>query len=70
MAITWVMAQGEDVLPIPEMKTRAHPADNLGAMDIQISREECDQPARPLRRVLPRLGNRADAYGVRPKFSY
>ncbi len=41
IAIAWVMAQGEDVLPIPGMKTRAHLADNLGALEVHLSRPEC-----------------------------
>ena len=41
IAIAWVMAQGEDILPIPGMKTRAHLADNLGALEVRLSREEC-----------------------------
>ncbi len=41
IAIAWVMAQGADILPIPGMKTRAHLADNLGALEVRVSREEC-----------------------------
>lgn len=41
IAIAWVMAQGKDILPIPGMKTRAHLADNLAALEVHLSREEC-----------------------------
>ncbi len=40
LALAWVLAQGEDILPIPGMKTRAHLEDNLGALDVRLSREE------------------------------
>jgi aryl-alcohol dehydrogenase-like predicted oxidoreductase len=46
IAIAWVMARGEDILPIPGMKTRAHLADNLGALEVRLSREELGQLAR------------------------
>ncbi|HZF16024.1 MAG TPA: aldo/keto reductase [Steroidobacteraceae bacterium] len=40
LAIAWVLAQGEDILPIPGMKTRAHLNDNLGALDVRLSGAE------------------------------
>jgi aryl-alcohol dehydrogenase-like predicted oxidoreductase len=46
LAIAWVMAQGEDILPIPGMKTRAHLADNLAALEVRLSRAELEQLAR------------------------
>ena len=48
MAIAWVMAQGEDILPIPGMKTRTHLADNLGALEVRLSREELARLARQI----------------------
>jgi aryl-alcohol dehydrogenase-like predicted oxidoreductase len=46
LAIAWVMAQGEDILPIPGMKTRAHLADNHAALEVRLSRAELEQLAR------------------------
>jgi aryl-alcohol dehydrogenase-like predicted oxidoreductase len=46
IAIAWVLAQGEDILPIPGMKTRAHLADNLGTLAVRLSRAELEQLAR------------------------
>jgi aryl-alcohol dehydrogenase-like predicted oxidoreductase len=43
LALAWVLAQGEDVLPIPGMKTRAHLNDNLGAPDVLLSGAETQQ---------------------------
>ncbi|HEV2700615.1 MAG TPA: aldo/keto reductase [Steroidobacteraceae bacterium] len=40
LAIAWVLAQGPDVTPIPGMKTRAHLNDNLGALELTLSRTE------------------------------
>lgn len=46
IAIAWVLAQGEDILPIPGMKTRTHLADNLGALEVRLSRAELEQLTR------------------------
>ena len=40
VAIAWLVAQGEDIFPIPGMKTRAHLNDNLGALDVELTAEE------------------------------
>jgi aryl-alcohol dehydrogenase-like predicted oxidoreductase len=40
LAIAWVLAQGEDVTPIPGMKTRTHLNDNLGALQVALSAAE------------------------------
>ena len=40
LAIAWVLAQGEHVTAIPGMKTRAHLHDNLGALDVALSRDD------------------------------
>jgi aryl-alcohol dehydrogenase-like predicted oxidoreductase len=40
LALAWVLSRGEDVIPIPGTRDRQHLEDNLGALDITISREE------------------------------
>jgi aryl-alcohol dehydrogenase-like predicted oxidoreductase len=40
MALAWLMAQGQDIIPIPSSKTRPHLEENLKAMDIRLSRED------------------------------
>jgi len=40
LALAWLMAQGEDIIPIPSSKTRQHLEENLKAMDIRLSRED------------------------------
>ncbi len=42
LAIAWVLAQGEHIIAIPGMKTRAHLADNLGALEVALSPAELD----------------------------
>jgi aryl-alcohol dehydrogenase-like predicted oxidoreductase len=37
LAIAWVLAQGDDVIPIPGARRRAHLEDNLGALDVALS---------------------------------
>lgn len=58
LALAWVLAQGEDVLPIPGMKTRAHLADNLGAIEIRLSPSERDG----LRALVDQVGVRGERY--------
>jgi aryl-alcohol dehydrogenase-like predicted oxidoreductase len=42
LAIAWVLAQGEHVTAIPGMKTRAHLEDNVGALNVTLTRAELD----------------------------
>lgn len=37
LALAWVLAQGEDIVPIPGTKRRAYLDENLGALDVQLS---------------------------------
>jgi aryl-alcohol dehydrogenase-like predicted oxidoreductase len=40
LALAWVLAQGPDILTIPGMKTRAHLAQNLAALEVLLSEGE------------------------------
>jgi aryl-alcohol dehydrogenase-like predicted oxidoreductase len=40
LALAWLMAQGDDIIPIPSNKSRRHLEENLKAIDIQLSKEE------------------------------
>jgi aryl-alcohol dehydrogenase-like predicted oxidoreductase len=40
LALAWVLAQGQEVVAIPGMKTRAHLSQNLGALDVKLSEAE------------------------------
>ncbi len=40
LALAWVLAQGEDIVPIPGTTRRAHLEENLAALDIALSADE------------------------------
>lgn len=37
VALAWLLAQGEDVVPIPGTRRRSHLEDNVGALDVDLS---------------------------------
>jgi aryl-alcohol dehydrogenase-like predicted oxidoreductase len=49
LALAWVLAQGEDIVPIPGTKRRTYLEDNLGALDVALSAEDLAR----IDRVLP-----------------
>ncbi|MFZ0212083.1 MAG: aldo/keto reductase [Candidatus Acidiferrales bacterium] len=40
LALAWVLAQGEDIVPIPGTKRRTYLEENLGALEIQFTRDD------------------------------
>jgi aryl-alcohol dehydrogenase-like predicted oxidoreductase len=40
LALAWLLAQGEDVVPIPGTKRVRYLEENLGALDVQLTAEE------------------------------
>ncbi|HEU0134551.1 MAG TPA: aldo/keto reductase, partial [Allosphingosinicella sp.] len=40
LAIAWVLAQGEDIVPIPGTKRRRYLEQNVGALEVRLSPEE------------------------------
>jgi aryl-alcohol dehydrogenase-like predicted oxidoreductase len=40
LALAWVLAQGEDVVPIPGTKRRAYLEDNAGAREVELTAED------------------------------
>jgi len=40
LALAWVLAQGEDIIPIPGTKQRKYLVENAGAVDIQLTEAE------------------------------
>lgn len=40
VALAWVLSRGEQVIPIPGMKRRAHLGENVAAVDITLTHEE------------------------------
>jgi aryl-alcohol dehydrogenase-like predicted oxidoreductase len=45
LALAWVLAQGESIVPIPGTKRRTYLEENAGAMDVRLSRQELEQIA-------------------------
>ena len=42
-ALAWLLARGEDVVPIPGTRRLKYLEENLGALDVVLTREEVDQ---------------------------
>lgn len=42
-ALAWVLAQGEDIVPIPGTKRRARLEENIGALKVQLTRTDFDR---------------------------
>ena len=40
LALAWLLAQGEDIVPIPGTKRRRHLQENLGALEVALSADE------------------------------
>ena len=40
LALAWLLAQGEDIVPIPGTKRRAHLRQNLAALDVELTDAE------------------------------
>ena len=40
LALAWVLAQGEDIVPIPGSRSRAHLEQNIGALTIQLDGQD------------------------------
>ena len=61
LALAWVLAQGEDVVPIPGTKRRSYLEENLGALDVELSAEDL---ARIDAEIPQAAGARYDATGM------
>ncbi|HET6870560.1 MAG TPA: aldo/keto reductase [Solirubrobacteraceae bacterium] len=61
LAIAWVLAQGEDIVPIPGTKRRKYLEQNAGASDVQLT----DEDVRRIEAELPAVaGDRYDQTGM------
>jgi aryl-alcohol dehydrogenase-like predicted oxidoreductase len=61
LALAWVLAQGEDVVPIPGTKRRTYLEENLAALAVELSAEDC---ARIDAEVPAAAGDRYDRIGM------
>ena len=63
LALAWVLAQGEDVVPIPGTRHSRYLDDNIGALDVKLSRDDLAR----LDEILPpgaAAGDRYHAQGM------
>ena len=61
LALAWVLAQGDDVTPIPGTKRRRYLEENLGALEVELTAEDLDR----IEHELPRAaGDRYDPTGM------
>jgi len=58
LALAWVLAQGDHIIPIPGTKKRKNLADNAGAVDVQLSPENLQE----IEKLLARFPNTGDRY--------
>jgi aryl-alcohol dehydrogenase-like predicted oxidoreductase len=49
LALGWVLAQGDDIVPIPGTKRRKYLEENLGALEVRLSRADLDR----IDRIIP-----------------
>ncbi len=61
LALAWVLAQGDDVVPIPGTKRRTYLEQNAAALDVSLGPDELSQIADALP---PAAGERYDAIGM------
>jgi aryl-alcohol dehydrogenase-like predicted oxidoreductase len=64
LAIAWLLAQGDDIVPIPGTRRRKYLDDNLGALDVTLTRDDLARIARiaPRERI---TGERYTAEGMK-----
>ncbi len=43
LALAWVLAQGEDIVPIPGTKRPQYVEENAGAVEIELSEEDLER---------------------------
>jgi aryl-alcohol dehydrogenase-like predicted oxidoreductase len=61
LALAWVLAQGEDVVPIPGTKRIKYLDENIAALDVKLS----DEDLRRLDEILPPGAAAGDRYHER-----
>ncbi|MCJ8209741.1 aldo/keto reductase [Mucilaginibacter sp. RS28] len=59
LAIAWVLAQGDNIIPIPGTKKRKNLQDNTGAVDVELSTDHLQQIEELLAKY-PNVGDRYD----------
>lgn len=57
LALAWVLAQGDDIIPIPGTKKRKYLEENAKAVDVILNKEDLDRIERLLKKY-PNIGQR------------
>jgi aryl-alcohol dehydrogenase-like predicted oxidoreductase len=60
LALAWVLAQGQDIVPIPGTKRRAYLEQNAAAVDVELTAEDLER----LDELPPAAGTRYDEAGM------
>jgi aryl-alcohol dehydrogenase-like predicted oxidoreductase len=58
LALAWVLAQGEDIVPIPGTKRRKYLEENAGAADVELTEEDL----RRIEEAMPRGSAAGERY--------
>jgi aryl-alcohol dehydrogenase-like predicted oxidoreductase len=61
LALAWVLAQGDDIVPIPGTKRRAYLEENVAALNITLAASDLEQ----ISRAVPRGAAAGDRYPAR-----
>ncbi|KIP02194.1 hypothetical protein PHLGIDRAFT_112316 [Phlebiopsis gigantea 11061_1 CR5-6] len=61
VALAWLLAQGEDIIPIPGTRQVKYLEENLGALDLELAAEDVAEIRRLSEGISGTLGNRYDA---------
>jgi aryl-alcohol dehydrogenase-like predicted oxidoreductase len=70
LALAWVLAQGEDVVPIPGTKRRSYLEENVGALDVELTADDLarlDAIAPPGAAAGTRYADAGYSYGDSPE---
>ncbi|HLF73552.1 MAG TPA: aldo/keto reductase, partial [Anaerolineales bacterium] len=57
LALAWVLAQGDNIIPIPGTKRRKYLEENAGAVDVILSHEDIEKTGVLLKKY-PNIGPR------------
>ncbi|WP_291968307.1 aldo/keto reductase [Candidatus Symbiopectobacterium sp.] len=60
LALAWVLAQGDDIVPIPGTKRRRYLEENIAALDVQLTPEELAA----IEAIFPFAAAAGDSYGT------
>lgn len=67
LALAWVLAQGQDVAPIPGTRRAAHLRENAGALDVRLTPEQVDEVGLLMREAVGARYAKAHTYGDSPE---